>query len=143
MRVHGVRKVLVAVGVIVAAAVPIAMAAGSPAGAASSNGLNVTAGEYTYKMSGSPKPGNVEISFKNGGDELHMMAVIQLKPGVTLKQLNTALKSSNDSAMGKLTTGQGFNVPGTPNVSLARCVDDEPREPEGRALCGVVLRACP
>ena len=103
----------------------------------------MTAGEYTYKMSGSPKPGNVEIAFKNGGVELHMMAVIQLKPGVTVKQLNTGLKSNDDSAMGKLTTGQGFQRAGDAERQLAGGVDDEPREPEVRALCGVVLRACP
>ena len=51
------------------------------AGAASSNTLTITAGEYTYKLSGSPQPGWVQIAFVNGGVEMHMLAVVALKPG--------------------------------------------------------------
>ena len=58
---------LVAAGVLAAVAVPAAVSAGSPAVAASSNKLTVTATEYTYKLSGAPKPGNVEIVFDNAG----------------------------------------------------------------------------
>jgi len=89
-------------------------AAVSSAGATGSNKLTVTAGEYTYKFSGAPKPGNMEVAFKNAGVEYHMMGLVHLKPNVTVKQLKTALLS-NDPAAGKdLTVGEG-NVANTPN----------------------------
>jgi hypothetical protein len=86
------------------------------AGAASSNKLTIRATEYAYKMSGSAKPGNVEIEFDNVGVEVHMVAAIQLKPRVALKQLVAALESDEDSAIEKLLAGQGFNVPGMPGL---------------------------
>jgi hypothetical protein len=76
----------------------------------------VTAGEYTYKMAGKPKPGNVEIEFDNSGIEIHMMAVIGLKPGVTKQQLEDASLSDDQSAIEKLSNKTGFNVTGTPNL---------------------------
>lgn len=111
------RKVLVAAGAVAAMAAPMAAISSSPAGAASSNTFSVTATEYTYKMSGSPKPGNVEITFKNGGVELHMMAVQQLKPGVTLKQVNAALASSDQAGFAKIAAGDPNGVLGAPNLS--------------------------
>jgi hypothetical protein len=89
--------------------------AATSAGAASSNKVTITAGEYTYKVSGSPKPGNVEVEFKNAGVEYHMMGVVHLKPKVTVKQLKTALLSNDPSAGKNLTVGDG-NVADTPNV---------------------------
>jgi hypothetical protein len=85
----------------------------SPAGAAESNKLTITAGEYVYKVSGAPKPGNVEIEFKNPGVEYHMMGIAQVKPKTTVKQVKTALLSDDDSA------GDEFlitdKIAGTPN----------------------------
>jgi hypothetical protein len=86
------------------------------AGAQSSNKLTITATEYTYKFSGSAKPGNVEIVFDNVGVEIHMVAAIALKPGVTLKQLESAFESNDDAAFGKIVKGDG-NVPGMPGLN--------------------------
>jgi hypothetical protein len=78
-------------------------AAASSAGAAGSNTLTVKAGEYVYKLSGSPKAGWIQVNFDNAGVENHMMAVFELKPGVTTKQLKTAALSQDQSALGKIT----------------------------------------
>jgi hypothetical protein len=77
-------------------------AAASSAGAAGSNTLTVKAGEYVYKLSGSPKAGWIQVNFDNAGVENHMMAVFELKPGVTAKQLKTAALSQDQSALGKI-----------------------------------------
>jgi hypothetical protein len=111
-----VRKALVAVGTVGLLTVPAAVATTLEASAADSNKLTVTAGEYVYKLSGSPKPGNVEVVFDNAGVEIHMVAVIQLKPSVTDKQLKRAVLSDDNSALEKLLTGQGFNVAGMPGL---------------------------
>jgi len=76
--------------------------AASSAGAAGSNTLTVKAGEYVYKLSGSPKAGWIQVNFDNAGVENHMMAVFELKPGVTAKQLKTAALSQDQSALGKI-----------------------------------------
>jgi DNA gyrase inhibitor GyrI len=70
----------------------------SPAGAAASNKLTITAGEYVYKVSGAPKPGNVEIEFNNPGVEYHMLGIAQVKPKTTVKQVKAALLSDDESA---------------------------------------------
>jgi hypothetical protein len=111
-----VRRALVAVGTVGLLTVPTAVATTSAASAADSNKLTVTAGDYTYKLSGKPKPGNVEIVFDNAGVEIHMVAVIQLKPSVTDKQLKQAMLSDDDAAVEKLVTGQGFNIGGMPGL---------------------------
>jgi len=85
----------------------------SPAGAATSNKLTVTAGEYVYKVSGAPKPGNVEIEFKNPGVEYHMMGIAQVKPKTTLKQVKTALLSDDESAGDEFLVND--KIAGTPN----------------------------
>jgi len=77
-------------------------AAVSSAGAAGSNSLTVKAGEYVYKLSGSPKAGWTQINFDNAGVEDHMMAVVQLKPGITVKQLKAAALSPDQSAFEKI-----------------------------------------
>ena len=75
--------------------------------------MTVTAGEYTYKVTGAPKPGNVEIEFDNAGVEYHMMGIAQVKPKTTVKQVKTALLSDDDSAGDEfLVTDQ---IAGTPN----------------------------
>ena len=67
-------------------------------GRPTSNKLTITAGEYVYKVSGAPKPGNVEIEFNNPGVEYHMMGIAQVKPKTTVKQVKTALLSDDESA---------------------------------------------
>jgi DNA gyrase inhibitor GyrI len=76
------------------------------AGAATSNKVTITAGEYVYKVSGAPKPGYVEIEFKNPGVEYHVMGIAQVKPKTTVKQVKTALLSDDESA------GEEFLVDG-------------------------------
>ena len=85
------------------------------AGAASSNTLTITAGEYAYSLKGSPQPGWVNIQFKNGGVENHMMAVVALKKGVTAAQLKKAAITQDDAAFAKIAQGDG-DVPGTPDL---------------------------
>ncbi|MFI5372569.1 MAG: hypothetical protein ACHQ52_13520 [Candidatus Eisenbacteria bacterium] len=85
------------------------------AGAAGSNTLTVTAGEYTYQFKGSPKAGLTQINFVNSGVETHMMAVSRLKPGVTVAQLKAALLSQEPNAGQDLLVGDG-NVGATPGL---------------------------
>lgn len=79
--------------------------------AAGSNTLSVTAGEYAYKLKGSPKSGYVQIDFINGGVEYHMMDIIKLKSGVTGAQLKKAALSNNDKDRAKIADGNGEVVP--------------------------------
>jgi hypothetical protein len=97
-----------------AAATLTALVAGTSAGAASSNTLSITAGEYVYKLSGSPAPGWVQFDFKNSGVEDHMMVVFSLKPGTTAKQLKAAIASESDDAFGKIAAGEPLS--GTPAI---------------------------
>jgi hypothetical protein len=86
---------------------------GAPsASAAGSNNLNVKAGEYTYKLSGNPKAGWTQINFSNPGVEYHVAGIVQLKKGVTAKQLTAAFESDDDSAGDKLVVGDVAPLPG-------------------------------
>lgn len=87
------------VALVVSATVGLAA---SSAGAAGSNTLSVKAGEYVYQLKGSPKSGWTQIDFDNAGVEDHMMAVVQLKPGVTVKQLKAAALSQDQNAFEKI-----------------------------------------
>ncbi len=77
--------------------------------------MTVNAGEYTYSLKGSPKAGNVQIDFVNGGVEYHMMAMVKLKKGVTNAQLKKAALSDDDAAFVKIADGDGEVVP-TPGL---------------------------
>jgi hypothetical protein len=92
-------------------------AVGSPADAAdSSNTMKILAGEYTYKFSGAPQPGWVEIEFDNAGVEYHMVAVVKLKSGVTTKQLKAAALSESDAAFEKIADPKNADVSGMPEL---------------------------
>lgn len=92
--------------------VGVSAAVAPSAGAAGSNTLTVKAGEYTYKLSGSPKAGYTQITFDNGGNEYHMMAVLSLKKGVTVAQVKKAAQSQDQSAFDPLAgKGQVFGAP--------------------------------
>jgi hypothetical protein len=97
------------------AALPVLVLVAPQAGAASSNTMRVKAGEYTYKLSGSPKAGWVTIDFDNVGIEHHMMAVVALKKGVTAKQLGAAAASQTDAAFAEVAKGDG-QVGSTPDL---------------------------
>jgi hypothetical protein len=94
---------------------PVLLLAAPHAGAASSNPLTVKAGEYTYKLSGSPKAGWVTITFDNVGVEYHVMSMAALKKGVTAKQLVAAASSQDNDAFAKIAKGDG-QVGGVPDV---------------------------
>jgi hypothetical protein len=85
------------------------------AGAAGSNALTVTAGEYAYQLKGSVKAGWVQLNFVNAGSESHMMAMARLKPGVTAAQVKTALLSDDPNAGNDLVVGDG-NFGPTPGL---------------------------
>ena len=88
-------------------------------GAASSNTLTITAGEYAYSLKGSPQTGWVTVQFKNGGVENHMMAVVKLKKGVTAAQLKKVAIAQDDAGFAKIadTSGGGDgSVSGMPSL---------------------------
>ena len=100
------------VALLACVAVPATVVGSSlPAEAAGSNTLTVTAGEYAYTLKGSPKAGNVQIDFVNGGVEYHMMAMVRLKSGVTAAQLKKAALSEDDKAFAKIAQGDGNVAP--------------------------------
>ncbi len=72
------------------------------ADASGSNTLTVRAGEYVYRLHGSPKSGWTQVNFVNAGVEMHMMAVVVLKPGVTAKQVKAAALAGDDAAFAKI-----------------------------------------
>jgi hypothetical protein len=92
--------------------VGVSAAVAPSAGAAGSNSLTVTAGEYTYKFSGAPKAGWTQITFQNDGNEFHMMAVFSLKKGVTVAQIKKAAASQDQSAFDPISgKAQVFGAP--------------------------------
>lgn len=115
-RSRALRALLVAA--IAAATLTALVSSGSSAGAASSNAITITAGEYVYKTSGNPAPGWVQFNFKNAGVEDHMMVVFALKPGTTAKQLKAAIMSDSDEAFGRIAAGEGDDqaLTGTPGL---------------------------
>ena len=100
---------LAVAGAVAAGALGVGIPSASAAG---SNNLNVKAGEYTYKVSGTPKAGWTQINFGNAGVEYHVLGISQLKKGVTAKQLIAAFKSNDDAAADKLVVGGVAPVPG-------------------------------
>jgi hypothetical protein len=95
------RAVRLWVGLVAVLAATTAVGVAS-AGASGSNTLTVKAGEYTYRLQGSPKAGWTQVDFDNVGVEMHMMAVVALKKGVTAKQLKAAALSNSDAAFAKI-----------------------------------------
>ena len=66
-------------------------------------------------MSGSPKPGWIELKFDNAGVEIHMVGMVALKNGVTAKQMKKALLSDDENAGANLVVGDGEVLP-TPGL---------------------------
>ena len=103
----------------VVATVGLGAVAVPPAGAASDNSLNVTAGEYVYQLKGAPAPGWVTINFKNAGTEYHMLALFAVKPGTTVAQLKKAVLADDESAFDALidtSIGDDGNVGAAPTL---------------------------
>ncbi|MCJ7438124.1 MAG: hypothetical protein MUP97_10220 [Acidimicrobiia bacterium] len=89
----------------------------SPAAAKSSgNTLEVQAAEYAYTLKGSPHAGWVTIKFDNLGQENHALAIFQVKPSVTAKQIKAAVIDGSDAAFGKLALGDPNRGFGTPDL---------------------------
>lgn len=55
--------------------------------------LTIEGLDYSYKITGAPHAGLVEIDFTNHGDEAHEVGLSRVKDGVTLAQVKTALLS--------------------------------------------------
>lgn len=91
---------VVSIGVVGVVAAPTATAAGS-------NSLTITASEYKYKVSGSPKSGWTEVTFKNVGNQFHMLLAIPLKAGVTLQQVKKAATSEDPQSAFASLGGEG------------------------------------
>jgi hypothetical protein len=88
----------------------------APVAAADENSVTVTASEYKFKVSGTPKSGWTQVTFANDGDQFHMLLAIPLKAGTTLAQVKKAALSKNgEAAVGKL-TGKGSTT-GIPFLS--------------------------
>src|SRR3954468_12551766 len=66
---------------------------------ADAGGVTVTMQDYNFAVSGKLTAGE-PITAKNAGDELHMMGLGKLKPGVTLDQVRTALSKADPNAEG-------------------------------------------
>jgi hypothetical protein len=109
----GLGRRLCTVLAVGAVTVGLAGASAGPAGAAGSNSLNVKAGEYTYKLSGSPKSGWTQINFENAGVEFHVFSIIKLKKGVTTKQFKNAASSQDNAAFEAIADGDGSAGPQT------------------------------
>lgn len=89
----------------------------SPAGAkGSGNTLEVQAGEYAYTLKGTPHAGWVTIKFDNLGQENHMLAIFQIKPNVTAKQVKAAAASNDQTAFDKIAQGDSNRSFGTPDL---------------------------
>ncbi len=113
MRQKGLVRRLCTVLMLGAVTAGLAGVSAAPAGAAGSNSLNVKAGEYTYKLSGSPKAGWTQINFENAGVEYHVFSLIKLKKGVTTKQLKSAATSQDNAAFEAIADGDGTAGPQT------------------------------
>ena len=109
----------------------------TPVRARGSNKLTVTPVSTPTRW-GQPKPGNVEIEFDNAGIEIHMMAVVGLKPGVTKKQLKKAAERDQSPSRSS-SSKAGFNVTGTRTSHRTRSTSTI-TQPPGWALRPVVLR---
>jgi hypothetical protein len=104
-----------------------AVVTASAAAAAGSNPLTITASEYSYKVSGTPKSGWTQVTLKNVGDQFHMVLALPLKAGVTLAQVKqAALSDDAQAALGPL-SGQGSTAgipflagPGTSSTTISK-----------------------
>lgn len=80
------------------------------------NAMTVTTPGMAFETTGSLKPGVGSITLDNTDDVTHMLAFAQVKDGVTVDQIKTALGKSEEQA-GKLFADAGPNGPaplGTP-----------------------------
>ncbi len=110
---------MVAVLAAVVAMVGLGAVAVPPAGAGSSNALNITAGEYVYQLKGSPAPGWVTMNFTNAGIEYHMLALSAVKPGTTAAQVKKAVLADDENAFNPLvdtSIGDEGNLDATPSL---------------------------
>ena len=108
------------VGLAATITAPVAAASGS-------NAVVITAGEYTYKVSGTPKSGWTQVTFKNAGTEFHMLLAIPLKAGVTLGQVKKAALSNDGQAALEKLSGKGSTAgipfiagPGSSSTTISK-----------------------
>ncbi len=65
----------------------------APAGAAIKNTLTIDAKDYAFTLDGHLRPGQAQITVKNTGKEPHIIDLVKLKAGMTLKDVKKALNS--------------------------------------------------
>jgi hypothetical protein len=70
--------------------------ASAPAGAAIKNTLTIDAKDFAFTLDGQLRPGQAQITVKNTGKEPHIIDLVKLKPGVTIKDVKKALNSHSD-----------------------------------------------
>lgn len=79
------------------------------------NGVSITTTGMNYHVHGALHPGIASISWSNRDDELHMMEMALLKPGVTQPQLTAAAKKG-ENALTQLVAEQPHAGWGTPGL---------------------------
>lgn len=85
-------------------------------GAPIDNAITITTPGFAYEVSGPLRPGIGAITLNNTDDVTHMLAIGQVKDGVTVEQIDAALNKGEEEA-GKLFIDAGPNGPapiGTP-----------------------------
>jgi hypothetical protein len=112
VRTNSTRARLAAAVALCFACLGFAAVSPSPAGAAGSNALTVTAREYSYVLSGAPKAGWTHVTFENRGAQFHQLLVVPLKPDVTRSQVRQAVATGGPgSAIPSIGTGLAPGIP--------------------------------
>lgn len=97
-----------------------AMAAGCSSGLKPPE-FTITATDYTFTTTGTPAPGASLVTFKNAGNEVHHLQLLQLNPGKSLDDVLTTLRSGDLSKVpGRFEGGVGQSAPGTGGQVEAR-----------------------
>lgn len=94
---------------LVAAAPPVLSTRQADAAPSPSDAIEVTMGDYAYKVSGPLKSGGT-IRYRNTGKEAHVAVYLRLRPGKTLADVQTALASDKPDALASV--GEEVSLPG-------------------------------
>ncbi len=76
---------------------PTSGAAATPAGSeVQANGLTLTARGTDFAISGSPRPGHIDVTFANTDSKAHEAQIVPLKPGKSVQDVLADLKSGGE-----------------------------------------------
>jgi hypothetical protein len=79
--------------------------------------LTVTGTEYKFETSGTASPGATNITFKNGGKEVHHVQLLHIAQGKTMQDVAAALQAGDLTKVpGKFEGGVGQVAPGGEGV---------------------------